>query len=131
MAVISALHRNYVWNGDKTMELSHQYVTVHRTNPKRMEHVIEKTTEDIKEIVFRYSNGINVSQSLLKDIAEMVRSYLYCNGVHDLFEVRIEEGGRGWVSSFIKSNVRFVYNKKKERKLIPGVSYHFYEEVKK
>lgn len=107
------------------MELSHQYVTVHRTNPKRMEHVIEKTTEDIKEIVFRYSNGLTLNQKLFMDIKEMVRSYLIINGVHDLFQVKLEEAQRRWTSSIMVSKVQFTYNEKKESVLQAGVTYHY------
>lgn len=125
MAAINALHKNYVWNGDKTMELSHQYVTAHRTNPTRMQHVIQKTEEDIKEIVFRYSNGLTLNQKLFMDIKEMVRSYLIINGVHDLFQVKLEEAQRRWTSSIMVSKVQFTYNEKKESVLQAGVTYHY------
>ena len=125
MLVTSVLHKNYVWNGDNTMELSQQYITAHRTNPTRMQAVIKKTEEDIKEIVFRYSNGLTLNHKLFMDIKEMVRSYLILNETYDLFQVRLEETERRWVGSIMKPNVQFVYNEEREMVLRPEVTHHY------
>ena len=77
--------------GVEIMEMAMQYILICRTDPLRMNSVIEIVTEDISKIIQAYAENIQVSYRLMMDLKDMIQGYLIKNELMDLFSVKLKE----------------------------------------
>lgn len=96
------------------MELCTLYMSVWRKDPVRMREQIKAVKEDIKRIVDTYSNNVQASYPLKRDLTQYITGYLINKGVADLFTFQLNRERKGWGAEFFVADVQFAYEREDE-----------------